>query len=230
MSIPKDFSNKKKPKAKKSPCSPSWKQRHWHAICQSIDLLSHHLVGFFILIIFASILLSLPLTLTYILHNVNEMGESLHQDTQISIYLSPKVSDSNANTLIKQIRARDDLDYVEYMSQQEGLEEFEQASGLNKLTDYLGYNPIPGIIVVRPTDYEPSVSALKKIVDNLSLMPGVENVAIDTQWLEHALEFTTSLYHSFAIVTIILYFLTLVILKSHFQSLFLLLDHQKVKF
>ena len=43
-------------------------------------------------------------------------------------------------------------------------------------------------------------------------MPGVENVAIDTQLLEHALKFTSSLYHSIAIVTIILYFLTLVIL------------------
>jgi cell division transport system permease protein len=212
MSIPKDFRNKKKPKAGRPRGSSSWKKDQWQAITQAIDLLSHHLLGFFILIIFASILLSLPLTLTYILHNVNEMGESLHQDTQISVYLTPGLSNNNTNTLIKTVRAQDNIDYIEHISQQQGLEEFEKESGLSKLTDYLGYNPIPGIILVRPTAYEPSVNDLKRIVNNLSLMPGVENVAIDTQLLEHALKFTNSLYHSIAIVTIILYFLTLVIL------------------
>lgn len=212
MSIPKDFRNKKKPKAKKTRNSSSWKKRHWLALTQAIDLLSHHLLGFFILIIFASILLSMPLTLTYVLHNVNEMGDSLHQDTQISVYLTPGLSSTNANTLIRAIRAQDDVDYVDYISQEQGLEEFEKESGLNKLTDYLGYNPIPSIVLVRPTTYEPTVHELNQIVSHLSLMPSVENVAIDTQWLEHALIFTKSLYHSIAIVTIILYFLTLVIL------------------
>lgn len=185
---------------------------HFDILIQAVDLLSHHLFGFFVLIIFTSILLSLPLTLTYLLQGMGSIGDALNKNAQISIYLTPGLSNTDTTQLTDNLNARGDMQFVRYITPDQGLQEFEKQSGLEKLNDYINSNPIPGVIMLKITTPDPTLDELNKITDDLGSLPGVESVAMNGQWLNHAVSVITSISTSLAIATAISFFLSLVII------------------
>ena len=198
--------------SKRSTGHSTEKRSHFAELIQAVDLLSHHLFGFFVLIIFTSILLSLPLTLTYLLQGMGSIGEALNKNAQISIYLTPGLSDADTTQLTDSLNSRGDTQFVRFISPDQGLQEFEKQSGLEKLNDYINTNPIPGVIMLKITTPEPSLEELNNITDDLGTLPGVESVAMNGQWLNHAVSVITSISTSLAIATAISFFLSLVII------------------
>ncbi len=188
------------------------KRSHFTTMLQAMDLLSHHLFGFFVLVIFTSILLSLPLTLTYLLQGIGSIGDSLHKNAQISVYLAPGLSDVAINQVTDSINSKGDTNFVRFISPDQGLQEFEKQSGIEKLNDYLNTNPIPGVIMLKTTLPNPSLEELKQLTENLAALPGVESVAMNGQWLSYAVSVITSISTSIAIATAISFFLILVII------------------
>lgn len=207
----KDYKPSKRTVAR-GPKHPSKKRSHFDTLIQAVDLLSHHLFGFFVLIIFTSILLSLPLTLTYLLQGMGSINDALNKNAQVSVYLSPGLSDTDTHTLTDTINTRGDTQFVRFISPDQGLQEFEKQSGIEKLNDYINTNPIPGVIMLKVTSPEPSLNELNKITHELSALPGVESVAMNGQWLDHAVSVVTSISTSLAIATAISFFLSLVII------------------
>lgn len=188
------------------------KHSHFNVLIQAVDLLSHHLFGFFVLIIFTSILLSLPLTLTYLLQGIGSIGDALNKNAQVSVYLVPGLSGAETTQLTDSLNARGDTQFVRFISPEQGLQEFEKQSGLEKLNDYINTNPIPGVIMLKITTPDPSLEQLNQLTEDLSTLPGVESVAMNGQWLNHALSVITSISTSLAIATAISFFLSLVII------------------
>ena len=188
------------------------KRSHFAVLIQAMDLLSHHLFGFLILIIFTSILLSLPLTLTYLLQGVGSIGDSLNKNAQISVYLIPGLSDADISQTTDAINAKGNTHFVRFISPDQGLQEFEKQSGIEKLNDYLNTNPIPGVILLKTTLSNPSLDELNQATDDLASLPGVESVAMNGQWLNYAVSVITSISTSIAIATAISFFLILVII------------------
>lgn len=188
------------------------KRSHLAELIQAVELLSHHLFGFFVLIIFTSILLSIPLTLTYLLQGVGSIGEAINKNAQVSLYLTPGLSESETTQLTDNLNSRSGLQFVRFISPEQGLEEFEKQSGLEKLNDYVNNNPIPGVIMLKITKPSPNVDELNQITTDLASLPGVDSVAMNGQWLNHALSVITSISTSLAIATAISFFLSLVII------------------
>lgn len=191
---------------------PTQKHSHFGTLLQAIDLLSHHLFGFFVLIIFTSILLSLPLTLTYLLQGMGSIEDALNKNAQVSLYLTPGLSDIETTQLTDNLNSRGDLQFVRFISPDQGLQEFEKQSGLEKLNDYINTNPIPGVIMLKITTPNPNLEELNHLTEDLSSLPGVESVAMNGQWLNHAVSVITSISTSLAIATAISFFLSLVII------------------
>lgn len=188
------------------------KRSHFEVLIQAIDLLGHHLFGFFILIIFTSILLSLPLTLTYLLQSVGSISKSLNQNAQMSVYLTPGLKNVATNELITTIKTRSDTEFVRYISPEQGLEQFEKQSGIAKLNDYINTNPIPGVIMLKVTLFEPSIDELDQLTEELATLPGVESVTLNGQWLTHAISVIASISTSIAIATTLAFFLILLVI------------------
>lgn len=207
----KDYKPSKRILTRKSK-QPAKKRSHFEVLIQAVDLLSHHLFGFFVLIVFTSILLSLPLTLTYLLQGMSSIGDALNKNAQVSVYLAPGLSDAATTELTDKINARGDTQLVRLISPDEGLQEFEKQSGIEKLNDYLNTNPIPGVLMLKITLPEPSLSRLNQLTKDLSSLPGVESVAMNGQWLNHAVAVITSISTSLAVATTISFFLILVII------------------
>lgn len=192
--------------------STTKKRSQLGVLFQAVDLLSHHLFGFFILIVFTSILLSLPLTLTYLLQGISSINDALNQNTQVSLYLTPGLKNVETNELITTIKTRSDTEFVRYISPEQGLDQFEKQSGIAKLNDYINNNPIPGVIMLKVNLFEPSIDELDELSSELTTLPGVESVALNGQWLTHAVSVISSISTSIAIATAIVFFLILVII------------------
>ncbi len=188
------------------------KRSHMAELWQAMDLLSHHLFGFFILIVFTSILLALPLTLTYLLQGVGSINNALNQNTEISVYLTPGLSDAKITELTAGINSRGDTEFVAYISPDQGLEEFEKQSGIEKINDYINKNPIPGVIMLKVATPNQSINQLNQLAKELEKLPGVDDVVMNGQWLNHALSVVSSISTSLAIATTISFFLILVII------------------
>lgn len=190
----------------------SEKRSHFDVLIQAVDLLSHHLFGFFVLIVFTSILLSLPLTLTYLLQGLGSIGDAMNKNAQVSVYLMPGLSNAETNEVTETIKARGDVELVSFISPEQGLVEFEKQSGIEKLNDYINSNPIPGVLMLKTTMFEPGAKELNQLTEELSTLPGVGSVAMNGQWLSHAVSVMTSISTSIAIATAISFFLILAII------------------
>lgn len=188
------------------------KRSHVGMLIQAVELLSHHLFGFFVLIVFTSILLSLPLTLTYLLQGIGSIAHAVNQNAQISVYLTPGLDDAATNDISNTLKARTDTAFLGFISPQQGLKQFEKQSGIEKLKDYLNTNPIPGVILLKVVLVDPRLDELDQLTAELAAFPGVESVAMNGQWLTHAISVIQSISLSIAIATAISFFLILVII------------------
>lgn len=69
-----------------------------------------------------------------------------------------------------------------YVSREQALEEFQQQSGLGEALRELPDNPLPGVVVVTPTEVDkPALEALRQ---RLAELPRVENAQLDLVWVE----------------------------------------------
>ena len=194
-------------------------EQHYYAFKQAVRLLGHHIFGFLILIFFVSILLSVPLTLVYVSQTTNTISHSMNSNAQMSVYLNSGLSNNETQSIIETIQHMDDVYFVKYISPAEGLHEFEQQSGIAKLTNYLQDNPIPGVIILRTANNQSVLEIAKSVSNQISTLPGVNNIALNSDWLSKSLAFIKSIQKSLVISTIIAFFLVFVIITTLFNLL-----------
>lgn len=187
---------------------------HWFAFKQAIHLLSHHVFGFLVLIFFVSTLLSVPLTLVYASNIVNKIGVSMNSNAQMSVYLDTPLSEYKTQELIDEIKTINAVRFVKYISPDEGLKDFEQQSGIAKLTNYLQDNPIPGVIILRTASNQPALQITESVGNEITALPGVSNVAVNNAWLSKSLSFIKSIQKSMVLSTVIAFFLVFVIITT----------------
>jgi hypothetical protein len=128
------------------------------------------------------------------------------------VYLNPGLDNTSTNDVINTLKTRTDTEFVRYISPQLGLKQFEKQSGIEKLNDYLNTNPIPGVIMLKVVLVDPRPDELDQLTEELAAFPGVESVAMNGQWLTHAIAVLQSISLSIAIATTISFFLILVII------------------
>lgn len=189
--------------------------RQWLAFAQAMNLLSHHIFGFLVLTTFVSLLLSLPLTVLYVSYSISGIEKAINKNAQMTIYLQPHLPAQQTEALIRVIEQRHDIQAIDYISPEEGLKEFEAQSGFDQLKTYLPENPLPGVILAQTTD----TNTMKTTVDEISQIAGIDNVAINSQWLDHSLQFIQAVEHSLLISTAVTFFLILVIIVMLFNLL-----------
>lgn len=150
-----------------------------------------------------AIALSLPTGMTLVVDNLTDLGEYLDGGTSASLFLDPRVDRSRALDIAQSLRQRNDIVNVEYISQQQALEEFEAVSGFSDVLQLLDENPLPSVLVVTPLNSNMGSAEAQRFVDDLSDIPGVTRTQLDMQWI-HRLQQILSLLDSATEVVAIL--------------------------
>jgi cell division transport system permease protein len=88
-----------------------------------------------------------------------------------------------ARSLAERMRQRRDLEEVELVTAEEALKAFRTDSGFGDAIDALNENPLPHALVLRPTAEYATPEHLTGLADELTKLPAVDVVQLDTAWV-----------------------------------------------
>nr|WP_314615983.1 permease-like cell division protein FtsX [uncultured Pseudomonas sp.] len=160
----------------------AWLESHRASLADSLRRLGKQPIGSFFTCLVMAVALSMPMGLSLLLKNVEKLGGSWQRAAQISLYLKLDAGSREGEALREEIKGMPGVADALYVSREQALEEFQQQSGLGEALRELPDNPLPGVVVVTPTEVDkPALEALRQ---RLAELPRVENAQLDLVWVE----------------------------------------------
>jgi cell division transport system permease protein len=157
-----------------------------------------------------AVALALPAGFYLLVQNARAASGGWASALDVTVYLKPGAAESAARQLAHQIEGRSDVAGVRVVTAQEGLAQFKEWSGFGTALDALPDNPLPHAIVVRPKDGA-TVTAL---VAELRGEPGVDQVQLDTGWVERYLAVLDTLKRAVSLVAVLLAIAVLIVVGN----------------
>ncbi|MGD8323724.1 MAG: permease-like cell division protein FtsX [Gammaproteobacteria bacterium] len=128
-----------------------------------------------------AIALALPAGMRVIVNNADVLSDSWESVADFTVYLDLSVTEDRVLELANEVQARGDVARVEFITRDDALEEFRQASGFGSALDALEENPLPHALVVRPVSEE--LTNIESLAAWLDAQPETQRVQLDTQWV-----------------------------------------------
>lgn len=135
--------------------------------------------------------LSLSLTLTlfgvFLLfyYNVQDLLRSMQEDVQFSIYLSDGTAEADVRSIKERLSSDDRISSVTYISKEEALTIFKKEFHDESLLNSLGGNPLPASFEVKVKAAYQDPQQLSVMIDRFKRLPGVEEIAYGSEWLQN---------------------------------------------
>lgn len=160
----------------------AWLESHRASLADSLRRLGKQPIGSFFTCLVMAVALSMPMGLSLLLKNVEQLGGSWQRAAQISLYLKLDAGSRDGEALRDEIKGMPGVADAQYVSREQALEEFQQQSGLGEALRELPENPLPGVVVVTPTEVDkPALEALRQ---RLAELPRVDVAQLDLVWVE----------------------------------------------
>ncbi|MEH6625522.1 MAG: permease-like cell division protein FtsX [Motiliproteus sp.] len=137
-----------------------------------------------------AIALTLPSVLFVGLKNIQAVSHQWQGVTQITLFLSSELSESEGRDLALQLQSNDQIQQLMYLSKAQALAEFKQYSGFADAIDKLDSNPLPAVILLEPSASYLDQATLNRLKEQLQSVDGVEEAQIDMAWLERLFTIT----------------------------------------
>jgi cell division transport system permease protein len=128
--------------------------------------------------------LTLPATLHVLVKNVQSVSSSFDNASEITLFLKENVSETKSKNLLARLNIYVEVDSTQYISPKQAMEEFKALSGFGKALNYLDENPLPAVILVRPTESHRHPAAAEALLAKLQKEREVALGKLDIQWLQ----------------------------------------------
>lgn len=128
-----------------------------------------------------SMALTLPACLYLLSKNIASVADNVASPSQISVYIQEDTPEPRIMVLKDEIESRAEVDKVEFISPQQGLQDLSQHSGFDQAISLLDEYSLPGVLIVSPnveTDQE-----IKAIAESIRGQEGVTDVRLDEDWM-----------------------------------------------
>ena len=158
-----------------------FEQHQLSAIDSLLRLLADPLASFLTWAVIA-IALALPLSLLLLLQNIERLGPDFDQVSTLTLYLDPALAATNIAELDASLDSRSDIAAFSFISAEQALVEFEASSGFGDSLRGLSENPLPPVFLVTPA--ATNAEAVATLQSTLAVLPGVDEVQVDLQWLQ----------------------------------------------
>ena len=129
-----------------------------------------------------AVALLLPALMLGLNTNLASLLAGLQDSAQITLYLQDSVSEADGQKVSDDLLTRNDIEDAYYVSPSQALDEFGASSGLEGLLIEMTANPLPGAIVLTPSDV--SSSAVDELARQLQELSLVDVVQVDSLWLQ----------------------------------------------
>lgn len=199
---------------------------HLQAFMNSLGQLSRSLGATTLTVMVIGMALALPLGLSLFLTNIESVTQDLQNTQQISLYLKQDVGNAQAQNLQHSIQMDQNVKLATYISPEEGLKEFSASSGFGDVLQDLKENPLPGVIIVTPSDLT-TAEEITQLVDRLQHLPAVETVQLDMKWLSR-LQAILDVGHRAATLLMFLFGLAVIFIIGNTIRLTTAAHHQEI--
>lgn len=156
--------------------------RHVQVLFFSIGQLARTPLTTLMTLAVIGITLALPTSLYVLFDNLQRASHGWDAGVQISLFLKHDTSERAASALVDKVRGMPQVAAVEYISRAQALAEFKRLSGFGDALDVLDNNPLPPVLVVRPTPGSPS--QVQALVQALSRLSDVDLAQLDLEWIK----------------------------------------------
>lgn len=160
----------------------SWLASHKASFLDSALRIVRQPFGSFFTCLVIAVALSLPMGLTLLLNNLDQLGASWQQAARISVFFQLETTDKQAAVMLKDLQAHEGIAEVKLISREQALQDFSSFSGLGQVLHELPDNPLPSSLLITPQQVDPA--GLQELVHSLQNMPHVHQVTMDLQWVE----------------------------------------------
>jgi cell division transport system permease protein len=169
-------------------------------------LMSLAAVGFTLLLLASYLLL---------LTNLQAIGERLGKELQIMLYLDTGLSGKDRARIEDAVRAREEVEGVEYCSPKEALQSLEEAMGeAAHVLKGLETNPLPPSLEVRlKKDYR-TLEAIEEVAGLLAQLKGVADVEYGGAWMKRFFAFIRVLRWLALSLGLLLLFASVIVISS----------------
>jgi len=128
--------------------------------------------------------MALPAGLYVALGTVERLAAGWDGAARLSLYLERSLSDADGRALAATLAGDTRFTVTGYISPEQGLEEFRSLSGYGDILDSLPYNPLPAVIVLRPTAATVDAAGAPALLQELAEIPGVDRAQLDLEWVQ----------------------------------------------
>ena len=129
-----------------------------------------------------AVALLLPALLFGLNSNLVSLLAGFQESAQVTLYLQDGVAEADGQVVSDNLLTRIDISGAYYVSPSQALDEFSASSGLEDLLIEMTANPLPGAIILTPTDVSPA--AVDALAEQLQELPQVDVVQVDSLWLQ----------------------------------------------
>ena len=151
-----------------------------------------------------SVSLTIP-TVSYLLwKNIHHATTQFYPESELTVYLHKNLSEEDANFVVEKIRQQEGVESLNYISRQESLNEFRHWSGFNEELDVLDDNPLPAVVMIKPTKAFNESQQRNELRENLDKIKGVQEVRLDNDWLEKLTALTWLVAHVAIFCTVLM--------------------------
>ncbi|MGV6826214.1 MAG: permease-like cell division protein FtsX [bacterium] len=162
----------------------TWLTRHLQVMLSSLGRMARDPLNSLMTVSVIAIALALPAGLHLLVSNVQTLSHHWDGSASISAFLQPEVTDEKAQQLVRDWNTDPSIESLEYISPAEALDEFKQRSGFGDALALLSTNPLPGVIVIKPTPEHSDAAGTEILGQRLQSHPDVDLVQVDLQWVK----------------------------------------------
>ena len=175
----------------------AWAYHHRAAAKTSVEKMLREPISNTLTVLVIAIALALPTFGLALANAVNQEVKRLDAPPQLSLLTESRVTLDDAKLLAERIALRPGVASVKVIDRDTALTEFIEATGLDALSSRLESNPLPHTLWLYPAPNIRS-AGLEQLSQDLTVLPGVAEVVLDSRWLER-LEAFLALARSIAV-------------------------------
>jgi cell division transport system permease protein len=134
--------------------------------------------------------LILPASLAGVWMNLSTQIQAWNKGLTLSLYLKKSVTPVQAQTLVQQLRTRQDIAQVTMLTPAQAIAEFEKQTGISGSVAALNENPLPTIIEIHPAAALQSSEAVEQLYRIIQQSPEVDEASMDKPWVDQLYTWT----------------------------------------
>lgn len=160
------------------------------------------------------IALVLPALLTSLLDNIESIGHDWDGSAQITLLLKKGVPVIDGQELSNSIAQRSTVISSQFIDNDSALDNFKQRFEFADAIEYLDSNPLPHVIIVRPSEALSTIEHIEQLKDSLTTFPEVDDAILDIVWVKRLQSIINVLQQAVTVIGIMLALVVILVLGN----------------